>query len=116
MSELDNNEISFEIQNHVLLKFRCIGVKWPCRNSINKLKLNFNILLADDEQETEENDQARKLNLQGVQAAETGKLDEAITIFSEAIEEAPEHASSYNNRAQAYRLQGRIPGSTELII
>jgi len=56
------------------------------------------------------NQEARTLELQGVAAAEAGKFDEAIKIFTASIDVAPEHASSYNNRAQAFRLKGNIAG------
>lgn len=53
---------------------------------------------------------AKTLELQGVKAAESGNLDEAIDCFSHAVTIAPHWASAYNNRAQALRLKGDIKG------
>lgn len=49
---------------------------------------------------------AKNLEVEGVKAAESGDLDKAIGLFTRAINIAPEWASGYNNRAQAYRLKG----------
>ncbi|CAB3404366.1 unnamed protein product [Caenorhabditis bovis] len=46
-----------------------------------------------------------KLEQQGVILAEGGKIDEAIEIFTKAIEKCEINPSAYNNRAQAYRMQ-----------
>ncbi|KAH3818354.1 hypothetical protein DPMN_119961 [Dreissena polymorpha] len=39
------------------------------------------------------------------------QVDKALELFSQAITVAPEHPSSYNNRAQALRLKGDITGN-----
>ncbi|CAB3372847.1 Hypothetical predicted protein [Cloeon dipterum] len=67
--------------------------------------------LADEplQDNEEENAEAKERELEGVRAAEAGKLDDAVEIFTSAIEIAPERASGYNNRAQALRLKGKIP-------
>jgi hypothetical protein len=56
------------------------------------------------------NGEVKSLELEGVKAAESGELDAAIATFTEVISIAPQWASGYNNRAQAYRLQGDIQG------
>ncbi|NWQ98287.1 TTC36 protein, partial [Burhinus bistriatus] len=55
-------------------------------------------------------DQVRDLELQGVSAAESGDVSTALERFGEAIRLLPERASGYNNRAQALRLRGDVPG------
>ncbi|CAI5441461.1 unnamed protein product [Caenorhabditis angaria] len=40
--------------------------------------------------------------------AESGKVPEAIEKFGEAISKCPINPSAFNNRAQAYRLSGKI--------
>lgn len=55
-------------------------------------------------------EQVRDLELQGVSAAESGDVSAALERFSEAIRLLPERASGYNNRAQALRLRGDVPG------
>ncbi|KAM6238296.1 tetratricopeptide repeat protein 36 [Porphyrio hochstetteri] len=56
-------------------------------------------------------EQVRDLELQGVSAAESGDVSTALERFGEAIRLLPEHASGYNNRAQALRLQGDVTGA-----
>ncbi|XP_052212049.1 tetratricopeptide repeat protein 36-like [Dreissena polymorpha] len=63
------------------------------------------------EVETDEIKEAKRLELEGVKAAEAGQVDKALELFSQAITVAPEHPSSYNNRAQALRLKGDITGA-----
>lgn len=53
---------------------------------------------------------SKQLEVQGVQAAETGDLEAALTFFSQAIGRTPQRASGYNNRAQALRLKGDVLG------
>ncbi|KAJ2712259.1 Tetratricopeptide repeat protein 36 [Coemansia spiralis] len=48
----------------------------------------------------------REREVQAVRCAESGELDQAITQLSALINEWPQYASAYNNRAQARRLQG----------
>lgn len=55
--------------------------------------------------------QAKALELQGVSAAEAGDLQDALQLFSQAIEILPQRASAYNNRAQALRLRGDTAGT-----
>ncbi|CAM9816864.1 unnamed protein product [Bubo scandiacus] len=55
--------------------------------------------------------QARDLELQGVSAAESGDISAALERFGEAIRLLPQRASAYNNRAQALRLRGDLPGA-----
>ncbi|XP_050414251.1 tetratricopeptide repeat protein 36 homolog [Patella vulgata] len=51
--------------------------------------------------------EAKELELQGVQLAETGDIDGALNLFNQAVAKAPEWPSAYNNRAQAYRMKGQ---------
>ncbi|KAG0239295.1 hypothetical protein B0O80DRAFT_408399 [Mortierella sp. GBAus27b] len=51
--------------------------------------------------------QLKQLEAEGVMKAETEDIDGAIGKFSEAIALSPNYASGYNNRAQAYRIQGK---------
>ncbi len=46
----------------------------------------------------------------GFKSAEKNDLKRSIECFNKAIEIAPHWASSYNNRAQAFRLIGNIDG------
>lgn len=62
------------------------------------------------EEETEDVKFSKQLEVQGVQAAETGDLEAALTFFSQAIGRTPQRASGYNNRAQALRLKGDVLG------
>lgn len=60
----------------------------------------------DEEIETEEIKEAKMLEVIGVKNAETGKIEDAIQIFTDVIRIAPTRPSGYNNRAQAFRLLG----------
>ena len=51
-----------------------------------------------------------KTHLSGIKAAEANDINAALEFFKQAIEEAPQWASAYNNRAQALRLTGDIDG------
>ena len=51
--------------------------------------------------------------MQGVEQAESGNTARALELFNQAILSAPAHASSFNNRAQALRLQGDVQGSSD---
>ncbi|XP_053125315.1 tetratricopeptide repeat protein 36 [Hemicordylus capensis] len=53
-------------------------------------------------------EQARILEHQGVTAAEAGDVDGALERLDRAIQQLPERASTYNNRAQALRLKGEV--------
>lgn len=50
---------------------------------------------------------AKQLEVEGVRAAESSDLPQAVTLFDEAIQLIPDRASGYNNRAQALRLMGQ---------
>ncbi|XP_052820765.1 tetratricopeptide repeat protein 36-like [Mya arenaria] len=65
----------------------------------------------EEEIETAEVLEAKRLEVEGVKAAESGNVDSALDLFSQAITMAPNHASSYNNRAQALRLKGDNTGA-----
>ncbi|KAL7072310.1 hypothetical protein ACQ4LE_008394 [Meloidogyne hapla] len=47
-------------------------------------------------------------NMGGVKLAEGGDLEEALRKFNKAIEICPQNPSVYNNRAQLYRLMGKL--------
>ncbi|CAG2065649.1 unnamed protein product [Timema podura] len=64
------------------------------------------IKLQDEEDISAEGKEAQSLELEGVKATESGDVSYAIGLFTRAIGIAPNRASGYNNRAQAYRLQG----------
>ncbi|XP_078055174.1 tetratricopeptide repeat protein 36 [Mustelus asterias] len=55
--------------------------------------------------------QAKDLELQGISRAESGNVDAAVEIFTQAIAIIPERASGYNNRAQTLRLKGDTTGA-----
>ncbi|XP_006796716.1 tetratricopeptide repeat protein 36 [Neolamprologus brichardi] len=55
--------------------------------------------------------QVKELEMRGVSAAETGDLQTALQLFSQAIQTLPQRASAYNNRAQALRLKGDTAGA-----
>ena len=44
--------------------------------------------------------EVREREVRAVQAAEEGRLDEALQLLNEAVAMAPDSASVYNNRAQ----------------
>lgn len=54
--------------------------------------------------------EAKKLEIQGVRAAESKNLDEALSLLTRAIELCPTRASLFNNRAQVLRLRGNVEG------
>ncbi|GCB71719.1 hypothetical protein scyTo_0001679 [Scyliorhinus torazame] len=55
--------------------------------------------------------QAKDLELNGISLTESGNVDAAVEIFSQAIAIIPERASGYNNRAQTLRLKGDTTGA-----
>jgi len=63
---------------------------------------------SDSKDIEEENSEAvlssRKLELEGVELAEAGKLEEALEKFNNSVEIAKQRPSPYNNRAQLYRF------------
>lgn len=54
--------------------------------------------------------QSKKVELDGVKAAENSELERATDLFEIAMNLAPHRASPYNNRAQVYRIQGDNDG------
>lgn len=68
----------------------------------------------DSEEVTPENEEAKHLELEGVKLAEAGNIEAAMTSFNKAIEVAPQRASSFNNRAQVFRLMGKVEGRQSL--
>lgn len=69
-----------------------------------------NHLLYFSEEETVDIKVSKQLEAQGVQAAESGDVEAALNLFSQAIGNTPQRASGYNNRAQALRLKGDVLG------
>ncbi|MED6294390.1 Tetratricopeptide repeat protein 36 [Characodon lateralis] len=57
--------------------------------------------------------QVKELEMRGVSAAETGELQAALQLFSQAVHILPQRASAYNNRAQALRLLGDTAGALQ---
>ncbi|XP_061734515.1 tetratricopeptide repeat protein 36 [Nerophis ophidion] len=57
--------------------------------------------------------EVKDLEGRGVSAAEDGRLQEALHIFSQAIQILPQRPSAYNNRAQTLRLLGDTAGALE---
>ncbi|KAL5283985.1 TTC36 family protein [Megaselia abdita] len=67
----------------------------------------FNAEIRDDLQdEKEDQTDATKCEIEGVQLAEKELYVEALDKFKQSIESNPTRPSVYNNRAQVYRLQG----------
>ncbi|XP_062577848.1 tetratricopeptide repeat protein 36-like [Saccostrea cucullata] len=67
----------------------------------------------ETEEETDEIKVSKQLEIEGVQAAESGDIETALNSFSRAIQNTPQRASGYNNRAQALRLKGDVQGALE---
>lgn len=67
--------------------------------------------MLDDEVETPEVLETRKMEVLAVQKTEEGSFNDAIKILTQAIAIAPKRASLYNNRAQVHRLQGNSLGT-----
>ena len=55
---------------------------------------------AGESLESEEIKRAKVLEVQAVRTAESGNLSEALQLLNQAVIEAPNYASVYNNRAQ----------------
>jgi len=51
-------------------------------------------------------DELKSLEIDAVNCAQKGNLDESLNLFNKLIENVPNYASGYNNRAQLYRLKG----------
>ncbi|KAL9703321.1 hypothetical protein quinque_006839 [Culex quinquefasciatus] len=49
---------------------------------------------------------SKKLELEGIELAEKGDLQSALTAFTKSIEAAPDRPAPWNNRAQAHRYLG----------
>ncbi|KAM7311362.1 tetratricopeptide repeat protein 36 [Ixodes scapularis] len=65
------------------------------------------------ESDTDVPAEVKELEVEGVRAAEMQEIDEAIEIFSKAIQLCPRRASGYNNRAQALRIKGDVEHALE---
>ncbi|MFH1995472.1 MAG: tetratricopeptide repeat protein [Candidatus Omnitrophota bacterium] len=56
---------------------------------------------------------AKLLNAQGIEYGQSGKIDEAISLFHEAEELDPDYAETYNNLGFAYYRKGDIVRAEE---
>ncbi|XP_022916998.1 tetratricopeptide repeat protein 36 homolog isoform X1 [Onthophagus taurus] len=65
----------------------------------------LNSTIQDVEEETEEILNAKELEIEAINRAEKGDLENALNILNEALNIAPQKASLYNNRAQIYQLK-----------
>ncbi|CRK99466.1 CLUMA_CG012699, isoform A [Clunio marinus] len=66
------------------------------------------INVKDNEEEGTENiKKSKRLEVQGIELTEKGKLADALMKFNAAIEMAPNRPSPYNNRAQLHRFMKR---------
>ena len=52
------------------------------------------------EEDSDAVQRAKDLEVQAVRAAEEGNLEDALELLTRAVNEAPNYASPYNNRAQ----------------
>lgn len=60
-----------------------------------------------DEGSSERILRSKEFEIEGVRLSESGKLEEALGFFNQAIDKAPRRPSPYNNRAQLYRLMDK---------
>jgi tetratricopeptide (TPR) repeat protein len=72
-------------------------VKPPCERGEDESKLAEEIRV-----------QVKCLEIEAIKSARINDFDQAISILSQAIAIAPSYSSAYNNRAQAYRLNGQL--------
>ncbi|XP_063965521.1 tetratricopeptide repeat protein 36 homolog [Lytechinus pictus] len=68
---------------------------------------------AEFQDNSDEANRAKELELEGVKSAEANDFDAALNYFNQAVSLAPNRASCYNNRAQALRLRGDVDGALE---
>ncbi|XP_065075655.1 tetratricopeptide repeat protein 36 homolog [Ochlerotatus camptorhynchus] len=57
--------------------------------------------------------QSKKLEIDAIELAESGKLKDAVDLFSKSIDAAPERPAPWNNRAQVYRYLGNEKAALE---
>lgn len=50
----------------------------------------------------------KALEIDAVNSAQKGDLEESLNLFNELVVHCPNYPSGYNNRAQLYRLQGKF--------
>ena len=55
------------------------------------------------EEDSDAVQRAKDLEVQAVRVAEEGNLEDALELLTRAVNEAPNYASPYNNRAQVSR-------------
>lgn len=68
------------------------------------------IELKDDEELTTEIKQTQEMEISAIKLAESGDLQEALSLLNQALTIAPNRASIYNNRAQVYQFQKKDEG------
>eukprot|EP00112_Aurelia_sp_Birch-Aquarium-sp1_P007557 Seg1823.11 transcript_id=Seg1823.11/GoldUCD/mRNA.D3Y31 product="Tetratricopeptide repeat protein 36" protein_id=Seg1823.11/GoldUCD/D3Y31 len=67
----------------------------------------------DDELDPAILSKVKELEIEGVNAAEAGDMEKSLQVLNNAINLAPNYASSYNNRAQLYRIQGDMEAAKQ---
>ncbi|KAJ8923319.1 hypothetical protein NQ315_001877 [Exocentrus adspersus] len=69
-------------------------------------------VLQDEEEDDAVHQQAKQLEIQAVQTAESGNLNEGLKLLNEAIAVVPKKPSLYNNRANIYQYLRKFDGKT----
>lgn len=57
----------------------------------------------------------KKMEVEAINAAEAGRLKDAIDILNKALTIAPNRPSLYNNRAQVYQLLKNYDGKENTV-
>jgi Flp pilus assembly protein TadD len=97
---------------------RILNPLLPAEYGIDNIDEN----IVDDtssDQKNDDNEQvlaAKQLEIEAIQLAESGQIDAAIDMLNRAIDQCPQRASAYNNRAQALRIKGNVDGNNCFII
>ena len=53
-------------------------------------------------------DEIKKMEIDAVNLAQNGDFEKSLNQFNDVISKFPNYASTYNNRAQVYRLTGLL--------
>lgn len=56
------------------------------------------------EENTPEVERTKHIEINAINEADAGRLENALSLFNDAIAVAPKRASLYNNRAQVFQL------------
>jgi tetratricopeptide (TPR) repeat protein len=78
-----------------------------CPSIVLSILISVCIVGYEVELESETLTEVKQMERRGVIKAEEGHLEEALQLFTQAIDAMPNRASGYNNRAQALRLSGK---------